>query len=353
VTVNPTIDVTNELRNEDQLVTGESSTYRPQAQLRHAGGKGIDVSRVIRNLGGRSVAMGFLGGFTGELVEGLLLQDGLELDFNVIRDETRTNVIIVVQDPKNPNSKFDYRFNSPGPRVQPYEFLELCKKIRALSRGPKERLPTHAAICGSLCKDMQATSYVALVRYFKEMGATVALDTSGPALKETLRYKPRPDIIKPNSDEFYELLNKQLPNGEPNATGCGKDSDGRDSGERTPFWQDILGKVSEFRRAYPDVNALITLGSAGMLLWRDGELLHARLSKEKQDKLVVQSTVGAGDTALAGMLYELDQRRDWATGLTTALAAASAAVELKGTESPTKEAVNAFIPGVEIHRHDL
>jgi 6-phosphofructokinase 2 len=351
VTVNPTIDVTNELMPQDQLTPEESKTYRPADQLRHAGGKGIDVARVIRNLGGRSIAMGFLGGFTGELVEGLLLQDGLELDFVVIKDETRTNVIIVAHDLKKKHSTLDYRFNSPGPKVQPYEFLELCKKIRSLAKAPKERMPTYAAICGSLCKDMKATSYVALVHYFKEMGATVALDTSGSAMKETLRYAPRPDIIKPNSDEFFELMDSKLPPDEVTATGCGVGY--RDEPlDQTLFWREFMRTVVKFRKVYPDMNALITLGKGGMVLLYCGNMFHARLSKEKQRKLNVRSTVGAGDTALAGFLFELDRGRSWEDGLRTAVAAASAAVELRGTESPTKEAVDALSQHVTIHRHE-
>ncbi|MGA3284224.1 MAG: PfkB family carbohydrate kinase [Verrucomicrobiota bacterium] len=347
ITVNPTVDITNELKLGDQ-VTAE--THRPKDQLRHAGGKGIDVSRVIRNLGGQSVAMGFLGGFTGSLVEGLLLQDGLELDFVGIRDETRTNVIIMVQDPADKNRTLDYRFNSPGPKVQPFEFLELCKKVRALANSSKEKMPTYAAICGSLCKEMKAASYVGLVRYFKDMHSVVALDTSEEALKETLRYAPRPDIIKPNVDEFYDLMASKPPREGKSAAGCGIDSKGR-TNTPTTFWKDLFEQIARFRRKYPGVNALITLGDMGMVLLQDNHLSHARLCPGVHVK--VRSSVGAGDSALAGLLFELDRGRLWADALRTALAAATAAVLLPGTESPTKENVEKFMGRVEIHEHEF
>lgn len=166
VTANPALDVT--IEREEPLL-GKEGTVRPRQQQRHAGGKGIDVSRVIRNLGGTSVAMGFLGGFTGHDIEGHLLRDdGLELDFVYISQETRTNVIIIAPDENNPNRRLTYRHNLSGPEVQPMEFLELINKIRNLARGPAERRPTHAAICGSLSgQEMQALGYVSIIQEFK------------------------------------------------------------------------------------------------------------------------------------------------------------------------------------------
>jgi len=103
----------------------------------------------------------------------------------------------------------------------------------------------------------------------------------------------------------------------------------------------------------PGVNALITLGEMGMLLLLEKEkrLLHARLRDCKPD---VWCAVGAGDAALAGILFELDCGKLWEGGaLQTALAAASAAVELPGTEAPTKEDVAKFAGHVDIQDHEV
>ena len=350
VTVNPTIDVTNVLEKGVRLEPDK--TFRPESQARHAGGKGIDVSRVIRNLGGRSVAMGFLGGFTGELVHGLLLEEGLELDFVAIRQETRTNVIIIEKDPEDPSVNVDYRFNSPGPVVQPFESLELYKKINALRHLELDMRPTYAAVCGALCKDMKPTFYINILRYFKQMGAIVALDSSGEALKEALRYAPRPDIVKPNIDEFYELMDEAPPGG-----GSGRESGDcgiEPSGQNCPisqFWEDLFLTIGEFRHRYPKVNALITLGKAGMVLLHEDTLLHARL--ESSAVVQVVNTVGAGDSALAGLLFELANGKKWSEALKMALATGSAAVECEGTESPTLENVQKFQNQAVVHRHSL
>lgn len=347
ITVNPTIDVTNRLKKGDKV---EAITHRPESQQRHAGGKGIDVSRVIRNLGGRSVAMGFLGGFTGQLVEGLLLEEALEIDFVTIEQETRTNVIIVEMIPGRPTESKDYRFNSPGPGVQPYEARKLYKKIEDLDKLPPERRPSYAAVCGSLCQGMSSTFYINIIRYLKNMNAKVALDSSGAALKEALRYDPRPHLIKPNTDEFYELMSaEKIPTSGRGAFDCGAACGG--TKPASVFWQDLLDRVAQFRGTYQEVDALITLGEAGMLLLQGNTLLHARVAKSKMPKVI--NTVGAGDAALGGLLFELEAGNDWKCGLRTALAAGSAAVELPGTQAPTREHMEKFLDGIDIHPHSI
>jgi len=348
ITVNPTIDVTNRLTEGDRV---EPKTHRPATQQRHAGGKGIDVSRVIRNLGGRSVAMGFLGGFTGQLVEGLLLEEALEVDFVRIEQETRTNVIIVEIIPGRSTESKDYRFNSPGPGVQPYEARELYKKIEDLDKLTPERRPTYAAVCGSLCQGMSSTFYINIIRYLKSMNATVALDSSGAALKEALRYDPRPHLIKPNIEEFYELMSAdRIPRSGARACECGIARESK-SLSASAFWRDLLKKVGEFRTKYEDVDALLTLGEAGMLLLHGNTLLHACLPKSNLPKVV--NTVGAGDASLGGLLFELESGNDWECGLRTAIAAGSAAVELSGTQAPTREHVEKFLVDIDVHQHGM
>lgn len=358
ITANPALDVTN--RCEEPVKPG---TTRPKEQWRHAGGKGIDASRVVRNLGGTSVAMGFLGGYTGRFVEGLLRSEGLKLDFINVNQETRTNVIIVA--PQEETGEIvDYRFNSPGPEVQPVEYLELYKKIEKLRQTDKEKMPTHVAVCGSLCKGMQATFYVAIVRDFKEMGAFVALDTSGTALKESLKYEPRPDLIKPNIVEFNELIDyalledddrqdpmySDLGEGEFLRAKC-KEECGGSGGSPSEFWERLMKQVSECLEKYADMRAIaLSLGESGILLALRGKCLHGKLTEPVTH---VECAVGAGDAALAALLFERDRGGKWEKALRMAVAAGAAAVTKKGTESPSEEEVVSFRDKVEIHEHEL
>jgi fructose-1-phosphate kinase PfkB-like protein len=358
VTVNPALDVT--LLCNAPVAPG---TARPREEWRHAGGKGIDVSRAIRNLGGPSVAMGLLGGFTGHVIEGLLLEDALEIDFVRISQETRTNVIIITPDPADAAQKVTYRYNAPGPGFQPIEYLELYGKIRDLAAAPLDQRPTYAAICGSLSgTEMNASSYVSIIREFKRMGAVTALDTSGAAMKEALRYAPRPDIVKPNIAEFNELMGDGLlspaeKTGELSPSekeeilrrGC-QSTCGGEGDERSEFWKRLLSQAIAFRAKYPDLSAtLITLGGAGMLLVQQGCIHHAWLNRPVE----VVSPVGAGDAALGAFIFARDQNKGWDESLKLAVAAGGAAVTMPGTEAPSAEVVNGLTQNVEMHEEPV
>lgn len=367
VTVNPALDLN--VTSPDPI---RPTTHKGVQEKRHAGGKGIDVSRVIRNLGGTSVAMGFLGGFTGRSIEGMLLEEGLQIDFVQIAEETRTNVIINAP-VQGDVRKHDHRFNSDGPRVQPVESWDLFNKIRTLVSSPAERKPTHVAICGSLARDMRATYYSNLIRFFKELGATVYLDTSKDALKESLQYPPHPDVVKPNLAEFNELIDKRLLkslDAEPRTPEQERMSDEEfleslakssacsynDSGELTEvkrglFWRSLEDEVSHFLLQHPAVRALlVTFGEGGMFLAKyDGSAYHGRFTPPNGFEVV--STVGAGDTTLAALIWALENGKSWEEGLRYAIAASACAVTKPGTEAPTKAEVMEYLSYVKIHPH--
>jgi fructose-1-phosphate kinase PfkB-like protein len=361
VTVNPALDL-----NVTCPAVIRPTTHKGVQEKRHAGGKGIDVSRVIRNLGGTSVAMGFLGGFTGRSIQGMLLEEGLRLDFVEIAEETRTNVIINAPVPPD-QKKRDHRFNSDGPRVQPVESWTLFSRIEALHSAPAERKPTHVAICGSLARDMKATYYSNLIRFFKDLGAAVYLDTSKDALKESLQYPPHPDVVKPNLFEFDELIENRLFNKVQNedcgeksveeflevlacSKACGYDEAGN-LAEQDVFWRSLEDEISFFLLQHPGVKALlVTLGEGGMFLARnDGSAYHGWFTPPEGFSVV--STVGAGDTALAALIWALEDGRSWEEGLRYALAASAGAVTKPGTESPTKAEVLTYLEHVRIHPH--
>lgn len=348
ITVNPALDV-----NIDCSEIIRPTTIRTQRERRHAGGKGIDVSRVIRNLGGSSIAMGFLGGFTGRIIEGLLQEEGLELNFVRIAEETRINVIINAPIAEG-KPKREHRFNSEGPKVQPYESYELYRKIKSLSSVAPERNPTHVAVCGSLAREMKGTYYTNIIRYFKDLGARVYLDTSGKAMKESLRFPPRPHVVKSKLNEFDELCNYELSKFCEKSRHEGESNEellermcNEDSGNMGPFWRKLLQQTKGFLERNYGVQALfLTLGESGILLVQGDRAYHGVFVPPASFKVV--STVGAGNTALAALILALEERRSWEESLKVAVAASAAAVTRPGTEAPDRDQVVDYMENVTV-----
>jgi fructose-1-phosphate kinase PfkB-like protein len=313
--------------------------------------------------------MGFMGGFTGKSIEGMLLEEGLQIDFVKIAEETRTNVIINAPIPEGGDRNFDHRFNSAGPRVQPVESWELFEKIKALAGASAERRPTHVAICGSLARDMRPQYYSNLIRFFKDLGAQVYLDTSRGALKESLHYPPHPDLVKPNLLEFDELIENRLSDSlkqEPSfgrsteeslerfaaTTPCDSDERSSSASFKKSFWRTLEAEAAFFLSQHSGIKALlVTLGEAGMLLAKaDGTMYHGRFAAPAG--FTVVSTVGAGDSTLAGLIWALEDGKSWDEALRYAVAASAGAVTKAGTEAPTRTEVLQCLELVNIHAHN-
>ena len=193
LTLNPALDRTIYV---ERLAQRES--IKVLREERYAGGKGIDVSRVIEQLGGESIALGFLGGFTGREMEGRLLNEGIACQFIWIRDDTRTNVIVHCLETES-----EIRFNFPGPQVTPNELSQIANMCRKLA--PK---PTFAVISGSVPKGVNPVIYENLILTFESQGARVILDTYGESLRKGLTATPF--MIKPNRKELSELVGKEV-----------------------------------------------------------------------------------------------------------------------------------------------
>jgi Fructose-1-phosphate kinase and related fructose-6-phosphate kinase (PfkB) len=141
ITLNPALDRTiwlDELKQDD--------TNRILKEEKYAGGKGIDVSRVLLNFGVPNVALGFVGGFAGLEIEGLLINEGVNFDFIRISEETRTNIII------NTNNN-QIIISAKGPNIPPFELTKLIEKINNLDN------PSYVVISGSLPEGLKPAVY--------------------------------------------------------------------------------------------------------------------------------------------------------------------------------------------------
>jgi 6-phosphofructokinase 2 len=284
VTLNPALDRTIYVESLKPF-----DANRIRREERYAGGKGIDVSRALKELDAESVALGFIGGFAGREMEGRLLNEGIATDFTVINGETRVNVIIHDIERNRETSLL-----AQGPEVQPFEIVKLVEKIEALNK------PEFVIVSGSLPVGVNAEIYRKILEIATKKGARTVLDTDGPSFVTGL--KARPTVVKPN---IFEL--------------------GRYAGEEIKTAEQILHWAGKLREAGVEI-VLVSMAADGIIMVSDRLKLHAR-----PPKVEVKSTIGAGDSAVAGFVYGLYRGKDPAECLRWSVAAGSAATTCVGS----------------------
>ena len=188
VTMNPAIDKTVEI---EQLVP--NGLNRIQKVEYDAGGKGINVSKTIHELGGESLAMGFLGGNAGKTIENVLTSWNIQHDFIWVEGETRTNTKVFEK------SGGVTELNEPGPVINEAQVEELIQKI--CEHTDKETL---VVLAGSIPAGVDKNIYAAITESVHEKGGSVLMDADGELFRNAL--KASPDIIKPNQVELEEYI---------------------------------------------------------------------------------------------------------------------------------------------------
>lgn len=256
VTLNPAIDQTVFV---DQLIPG--TVHRATRSHRQAGGKGVNVATML-SLGGATVAVtGFLGEDNPSIFETHFKQHGLADAFIRVPGETRTGIKIV-------DAKADDTtdLNLPGPVATPAH----CERLLSTLLQQVEA-GTWVVIAGSLPGGVEPAFLVELIRALRAAGAKIAIDSSGAALKAAV--EAGVDLAKPNEHELEELLDNKFDDFEATLSAARKLCR-----ERIP-------------------NLIVSLGGEGALFLADDAEL---LASAPQVKVI--STVGAGDSLLAGYL---------------------------------------------------
>ena len=284
ITLNPALDRTLWVQ---KIQPDESN--RIEKEQRYAGGKGIDVSKVMKTLGVSNKALGFVGGFAGEELEGRLLNEGINCDFIRISGETRTNIIV-----NDMSTRMQTIFSASGPEIKPYELMKIILKVEKLEK------PNIVTISGSLPPGVHPEIYRKIIEIAKNKEAKVILDTDGDALK--IGIQGLPDIIKPNVHELSRLVDMRLIT------------------------------VDEIIRAAQSVHkqgvriVLVSMGAEGILLFSRKERYLA-----SPPKVRVKNTIGAGDSAVAGFVYGLVMGKSLKKALIYAVAAGTATTLRPGT----------------------
>ena len=301
MTLNPSLDRTLWV---DRLEPG--SLHRVALSREHPSGKGVNVSLALHAWGEPTRVCAVVGGRTGERIRQALDRAGIPHDLVTCDGETRTNTKVIER-----ISGRLTEFNEPGPRVAP----EIADQVmEAVARGRKEA--SYVALSGSLPPGVDPDCYKAMIERLKR-GGPVALDASGPALKEGI--KAGPDLVKPNVEELESLAGKELPRLEDR------------------LW--ALQRVHEMGVRM----VALSMGPDGAL-FSDGR----RVAWAKSEPVDVKSPVGCGDVLLAGLLFALKRSWDWSACARFAVAAATAAAMQEGTEPPPFSEVQAALDIVTV-----
>ena len=195
VTPNATVDKT--YRVEDFAL---NRVHRPQQTLTVAGGKGINVARVYRTLGGDALATGFLGGEQGRIVARELKREQISGDFVAVRGETRVCIAIV-----DPKSGTQTEVNERGPNVGADEVEALRERF---SRLLSQHRFDFVVLSGSLPPDAPDALYAELIERARAANIPAVLDASGEALRQGIA--ARPWLVKPNQFELQALLARPI-----------------------------------------------------------------------------------------------------------------------------------------------
>lgn len=279
LTLNPAIDYTVGVEN---FVEGK--TNRTSFEKISFGGKGINLSVMLKNLGCDSVALGFVAGFTGDALCSALSNMGLRTDFiRLDKGVTRINVKL--------KSELESEINAQGPEVSQDDIQKLFLKLDMLCE--RDILVLSGSIPNSLPPDI----YSKIMERLDKLGVRIILDCSGEALIRALEQKPF--LIKPNLSELEEAVRRKLESIE-----------------------DIFDAAESVRRLGAQ-RVIVSLGSDGAVFVDE----HGERYIQKAPKTEPISTVGAGDSLLAAFIYSMSDGYLHALKLGVAAGSATASVD--------------------------
>lgn len=260
VTLNPSIDYIVRL---DKVLIG--SVNRMDSDDKFAGGKGINVSRVLKRLGIENTATGFIGGFTGKFITDILEEEGISSHFVEVEQDTRINVKI--------KADAETEINGPGPEISSQKLEELEKFLSSLTSGDT------VVFAGSSPKNLGNVVYKKLIGLTRKTGAQVVCDFEGQTLLDSLEFEPL--LVKPNNHELGDIFGVKL---------------------------ESLDQIESYARQILDKGAqhvIISMaGDGALLVTRDGAYF------AKPIKGNVKNSVGAGDSMVAGFTGEFVRSGD-------------------------------------------
>lgn len=264
VTLNPSLDYVVDV---DDFELGR--TNRAVSERLYAGGKGINVSFVLKNLGFESTALGFSAGFTGEEIKKQIQERGITENFiTVLNGQSRINIKLRGQQ--------ETEINGMGPDIEKEHIQQLLKKLSVLSTGD------YLILAGSVPMKINDTIYYDILKTLDKKGIKAVVDTTGDLLLNVLKYHPF--LIKPNIHELSELFSTEIKTKEA---------------------------VVQYGLKLQDMgaqNVIVSMaGDGAVFICENGEIY-----KSEAPKGVVKNSVGAGDSMVAGFLAGFCETKDFA-----------------------------------------
>lgn len=296
VTVNPALDYVLQL---PEVKDGETNRSSDTQFL--AGGKGINVSQILNQLGVDNTAWGFVGGFTGEELIRQLNVKKISSDFVRISDDTRVNVKIHAQE--------ETEINAAGPDITDQEVEAFKSRLDDLEAGDV------VVLSGSLAPSLPTDFYESLLPLIREKGAEFVVDTTGEALLRTLKFNPL--VIKPNHHELADLFDTSFSS-----------------------TADMLEAAKKLQKLGAQ-NVMISMAGEGAYLVTADHVYHANAATG-----TAVNSVGAGDSMIAGFVGTWFEKHDAAEGLRVGSACGGATAFTE--DIAIKSQIDAVLPQIKI-----
>ena len=275
ITLNPAIDMLTKVENFELGKlnrTGESDYV--------IGGKGINISLLLNNIGKESKALGFIAGFTGNFIKEELKKKGIKSNFVETRGFTRINIKLTTEQ--------ETEINSQSSKVAKENIKEFFDTLEELSDNDT------VFLSGNIIPGMDSDDFAAIAKKVREKGAKLVVDSNKDMVLDTLKYKPF--IIKPNEFELGEMFGVKISNTEE------------------------IAKYAKKLQEMGAENVLVSRGSKGAILFtNEGDVFTANTATGK-----VISTIAAGDSMLAMFVAKYDETGDYRLSLQYASAAGGA-----------------------------
>ncbi len=278
VTFNPSLDYYVQVNNiKSGLVN------RTVGERLAVGGKGLNVSLALKELGEETFALGFVAGFTGKYIRDKVNGLGLNFDFIEVDGQSRINVKI--------KSNTETDINGTGAHVTPSDVGKLVRKLKTLLKEGD-----WLVVCGSVPNTLSFTAYADLFKKLKTIkGVNIVVDAYGRLLTETLKY--RPFLIKPNVYEMCEIFGLSAIPDVEGIFACAR-------------------KLQEMGAR----NVIVSMGSSGAaMVTETAQSLYVRAARGQ-----LVNSVGAGDSMVAGFIHEFIKTGNYFSALNFATAAGSA-----------------------------
>ena len=300
VTLNPSIDF---IVKVDGLKLGDLNRMKEDFKL--PGGKGINVSRILKRMDTESTALGFLGGFTGNFISEWLKEEQINTAFTNVQSDTRINIKL--------KSDTETEINGLGPVLSEKEIEDLKQVMNNVKKGDI------GVLSGSTPASLRNGFYQELIEIIRGKEAEFVIDTTGDDLKDALA--KRPLLIKPNNHELAELYHTEFKSIE----------------DILPYGKKLLEEGAQ--------NVLISMAGDGALLFtKDGAYQSNVLVRP------LKNSVGAGDSMIAGFIGSYSKDQDPVEAFKWGVACGSATAF--SDDLATKALIDELIPEVEITKID-